>query len=82
MGTIDSKVAGGSVGVALAGVVWTLLAAFVDRIGALEPEVLAGLVGSTGLVLQFVIGYLLPNAASPVPGDGVMPASLERDVAP
>lgn len=80
MGRIDSKVAGGSLGVTLAGVIWTLLAAFIDQVRDLDPEVLAGLVGSTGLILQLLIGYWVPNAASPLKGDGVMPPAPPGDV--
>lgn len=71
---IDSKVSASAVGGASATITWTLLAAFVDKIGTLAPETLASLTGASAIVLAFVLGYLVPNAASPAPGDGVGPA--------
>lgn len=71
---IDSKVSASAVGGANATIIWTLLAAFVDKIGTLAPETLASLTGASAIVLAFVLGYLVPNAASPAPGDGVGPA--------
>lgn len=67
---IDSKVSASAAGGAIATIVWTLLAVFVDQIGTLAPETLASLTGASTILLGFVLGYLTPNAASPVSGDG------------
>ena len=71
---IDSKVSASAAGGAIATIIWTLLAVFVDQIGTLAPETLASLTGASTILLGFVLGYLVPNAASPAPGDGVGPA--------
>ena len=68
---IDSKVSASAAGGAIATIVWTLLAVFVDKIGTLAPETLASLTGASAIVVGFVLGYFTPNAASPVSGDGV-----------
>lgn len=67
---IDSKVSASAVGGAIATITWILLAAFVDKIGTLGPDTLASLTGASAVVLGFILGYLTPNAASPVSGDG------------
>lgn len=67
---IDSKVSASAAGAAISTIVWTLMAAFVDQIGTLAPETLASLTGASAVVLGFILGYLIPNAASPVSGDG------------
>jgi len=78
MGRIDSKVAAGTLGGAISTVIWTLLAAFVEQVQGLAPETLASLVAATGVIASFVFGYRVPNAASPLPGDGVGVAPEDR----
>ncbi|WP_217913255.1 hypothetical protein [Miltoncostaea marina] len=77
MGRIDAKVAAGTLGAAIATLVWTLLAVFVDQIREMPPESLAVCSTASATILGAVLGYLVPNEASPVPGDGV---NLERAI--
>lgn len=71
MGNIDPKVAAGGVGAAAATLLWILLATFVPAVAAMSAEALATVTGATATILAAILGYLVPNAASPVKGDGV-----------
>lgn len=71
MGRIDSKAAAGTIGAAVAVLVWTLLAAFVDAVKEMDPQALATASTATATILAAVLAYLTPNEASPLPGDGV-----------
>lgn len=64
MTSIDPKAAAAAVGAALAGILWTLLAIFVGRIGELPAETITGLTGSTALVFTIALAYMVPNLAS------------------
>lgn len=65
--TIDPKAAAGAAGAAIAGILWTLLAVFVDAIRDLDKDTLAGLVGGTATVLSLALAYIVPNRASITP---------------
>jgi hypothetical protein len=67
---IDPKMLAGSLAAAAAGLLWFLLAAFVDAVGAWPAEDLQTVVAATATLLAGVLAYFVPNAASPVPGDG------------
>ena len=66
---IDSKAAAGTVGAAAATLLWTLLAAFVDRVAEMGAETLTTVTGATATLLAFAFAYLIPNAASPIPAE-------------
>lgn len=71
MSRIDSKVGASTLGAAAATLIWTLLAAFIPEVSErLDGETLAVVVGATATIVAAVLGYLVPNEASPVPGDG------------
>ena len=61
---IDPKAAAGTMGGALALLVWTILAAFVDAVHDLSPETLVTLTGATATVLTGLLAYFTPNLAS------------------
>ena len=73
---IDAKAAAGTIGAAAATLLWTLLAALVDRVADLGPETLATVTGATAILLAGVLAYRTPNAASPIPAD-LRPGSVE-----
>lgn len=61
---IDPKAAAGTVGGALALLVWTLLASFVEAIRDMPAETLATCVAATATIATAVLAYLTPNLAS------------------
>lgn len=63
---IDPKAAAGTVGGALALLVWSLLAAFVDAVAAMNPETLVLVTGATATVFTAVLAYCVPNLGSKV----------------
>lgn len=61
---IDPKAAAGTVGGALALLVWTLLASFVEAIRDMPPETLATCVAATATIATAFLAYVTPNLAS------------------
>lgn len=78
---IDSKAGAGAIGAAAATLLWTLLAAFVDRVAQMGPETLVTVTGATATLFAAVLAYMVPNAASPIPAErrGGSPEPLSPD---
>lgn len=82
-GYIDPQAAAGTLGAAVSTVLWILLGAFVGPIRDLGAETLATLIGSSGVIFAGLLAYLVPNAASPIKGDGVgIEQTIEESVGP
>ena len=62
---IDPKAAGGTLGAAIGGFVWFLLAKFdVASIGDWSTEEISYSGSTTAVILAFVFAYLIPNRGS------------------
>lgn len=84
---IDPKLAAGAgLGPAAALVLWVIaymVFGTVREFAATEPMIFGLVVTATGTVLGGLLGYRIPNAASPVKGDGVgIEQSIEEMTAP
>jgi hypothetical protein len=63
--SIDPKAAAGTLGAAIAGLGWFLLAKFdVGGIGDWSTEDIVTATGFSTVILTFVLAYLIPNEAS------------------
>lgn len=70
LGTIDAKAAAGTLGGALALIIWTLLAALVSPIRDLPPTTLAILTTASATLLTGVLAYWVPGGGLPARGEG------------
>jgi hypothetical protein len=76
---IDEKVSWGTFGAALGSTVWIAVTLAWDDVAAwpLDDQVLVQ--GAIATLFAAVFGYQKRNAASPIPGDGVLPAAIDAD---
>jgi hypothetical protein len=58
---VSPKVAAGAVGVALATLIWFVIAIAGILPDDVSPEAVAGATGATGTILSFILGYLVPD---------------------
>jgi len=68
--SIDPKAAAGTLGAALGGLAWFLLAKFdVAGIGDWSGEEVTYAAGFSTVILTFVLAYLIPNSGSTPPAE-------------